>query len=445
MFRSLRSQLADNPSQLYGGIGITDLDGDGHLECFVASWGGKNLVLKWGGDAYFDIADEVLSDYGSEGMGVAAGDFDGDGREEIFVSTSEASEDCLFAWRRGRWQNLLHTFDQRPIASQSVLTLDRFGMGRFGFLVAQEGGPFRLIEMMGGERIADNAATLGLARIAGGRSLIAGPILGSGLDLYAGNEGIVNMLFRARTDGRYEEIALPLGLGDSSGFARGLGLLDANGDGRLELFCANRQGPHRLFFQGSSGSFADGGLGWESNARAVVIADFDNDGYEEIFIHNQEQANLLLAWREGSWRAVDCGEAVEPQGFGVAAIAADLDGDGRLELLLGHGESAPQPLSLYACPENRNHWCRVMPLTASGAPARGALVWLWADGRQQTRVIDCGSGYLSQTEPVAHFGLGRADLVERVEIRWVDGVTIELIDVVVDRLHRVPYPNGELH
>ena len=113
----------------------------------------------------------------------------------------------------------------------------------------------------------------------------------------------------------------------------------------------------------------------------------------------------------------------------------DFDGDGRLELLISHGESSAQPLSLYRPRLGAsNHWLRVAPRTVFGAPARGAVVRpsiqssihpsiplyhfhlhppprpyqvrLTAAGRTQLRVIDSGSGYLCQMEPVAHFGLG---------------------------------------
>ena len=119
-----------------------------------------------------------------------------------------------------------------------------------------------------------------------------------------------------------------------------------------------------------------------------------------------------------------------------------MDGDGRLELLISHGESAMQPLSLYHTPDNANHWLRILPYTRHGAPARGALVILVADGRTQRRAIDSGSGYLCQMEPVAHFGLGRVMEIDRVEVRWPDGVVFTLNHPGVDQLIKVRHPYG---
>ncbi|MBV5335536.1 ASPIC/UnbV domain-containing protein, partial [bacterium] len=108
------------------------------------------------------------------------------------------------------------------------------------------------------------------------------------------------------------------------------------------------------------------------------------------------------------------------------AVAADVDGDGRLELILAHGGGHAAPLSLYRPTPNPNSWLRVAPLTAHGAPARGAIVSLWADGRRQRRVICAGSGHLCQMEPVAHFGLGTLQTVEQIEIQWPDGVAVTI-------------------
>ena len=434
----------DNPAQLYTGMCVVDLDGDGMDECYAGAYGGRNLVLKWGGDAFFDIGIAPLSDDLSTTMGVAAGDADGDGREELYLANGETFDDRLFAWRRGGWMDLLWSRKERGQSSQSVLALDRFGMGRFGFLVAHEGGPFRYYEVMGQDRIEEAGAVLGLARIAGGRSLVAGPILGQGMQIYAGNEGIANMLFVPNAQGRFEERAALHGLADIEGKARGLALIDANADGLLDIVCTTARGPQRFFVQGLQSIFRDSEIeafSERADARSVVVADFDNDGYEEIFVHCQGQRNRLFAWRDEDWRKIDCGEAEELDGYGVGAVVGDWNGDGMLELMLGHGESMPQPLSLYGVRANGNHWLRVSPRTGAGAPARGAVVKIVSAGRSQIRVIDCGSGYLCQQEAVAHFGLGSSTVVDKLEVEWVDGAKLVIERPAVDHLHRIAYPN----
>merc|ERR1712109_247395 len=96
------------------------------------------------------------------------------------------------------------------------------------------------------------------------------------------------------------------------------------------------------------------------------------------------------------------------------------------ELLLSHGESASEPLTLYNVNNGKTNNCiRIFVRHKTGAPARGSSVRLFLDDEScQMRVIDAGSGYLCQMEPVAHFGLGsKMPLSMTVEIRWPDGVT----------------------
>jgi hypothetical protein len=279
--------------------------------------------------------------------------------------------------------------------------------------------------------------------VTGGRAVLAVPLVGDRPDLFAGNEGGPNFLFRNRGDGTFEEVAAELGLDDPDEHARGVAVGDFDGDGRLDLACGNWEGPHRLFLQTPQGDFRDvatPAFAMPSRVRTVIAADFDNDGFEEVFFNNIGEPNRLFARRDGRWAPVEIGDAADADGLGTGAAVADLDGDGRLELLVAHGESARQPLGLFRGPATDHAWLRVRPLTRHGAPARGAVVRLVAGGRAQVRVIDGGSGYLCQMEPVAHFGLGSVGQVQLVEVRWPDGAASVMETPAVRQTLRVEYP-----
>jgi hypothetical protein len=108
--------------------------------------------------------------------------------------------------------------------------------------------------------------------------------------------------------------------------------------------------------------------------------------------------------------------------------------------MIAHGETAPQPLSFYKTPANANHWLRVRPLTRAGAPARGATVTMVSAGQSRLQVIDGGSGYQCQMEPVAHFGLGQQTHVDELIIRWPSGATAVMRTPTIDQLIVVPHP-----
>ncbi|MCA9790645.1 MAG: ASPIC/UnbV domain-containing protein, partial [Candidatus Eremiobacteraeota bacterium] len=129
----------------------------------------------------------------------------------------------------------------------------------------------------------------------------------------------------------------------------------------------------------------------------------------------------------------------EPQAAGTGAVVGDFDQDGRLELLICHGEERMESLSLFR-PETVGQYLRVMPLTPAGAPARGAQVVIRTGQREQVRIIDGGSGYLCQMEPVAHFGLGSLTEVDEVEVRWPDGAEVKLNRQPADQTLKVTHP-----
>ncbi|MCW2245731.1 hypothetical protein M2352_001322 [Azospirillum fermentarium] len=451
MFLDCTDLMTGNEPRASHGMAVADVDGDGRLEILVT--GDGNRVLKWDGTRLTDTADAVLADATRPSLAVAAADLDGDGREELYIVTGDPAAgtkefaDRLFACFGTRWFDLLSqsentTFATR-IPARSVAAMDRSGTGRYGFVIACEGQPLRLLELQRHGRLADMAEDAGIDLIGQGRGLVALPLMSARMDLFAANEGGPNFLFRNLGDGSFEEIAGERGIADSRSAARGVAVLDADGDGLLDLLVGHAEGPQRLWLQRSGGGFvdaADGDMSLPGPVRNVIAADFDNDGYEELFFNLHGAPNRLFGWRNERWVELDLGDAAEPKGLGCGAVAADIDGDGRLELLISHGEGAAQPLSLYRTAPNGNHWLRVQPLTPAGAPARGAIVTCTAGDRRQKRAVCAGSGYLCQGEPVAHFGLGGAASVEQVEVRWPDGI-IAIIDAPpINQVLTVPHP-----
>lgn len=453
MFINKTALLLDNPPQLNYGVAVTDIDNDGAFELFVAGYGHPNLALKWNGTGFVDVADPVLADSSRQAIGVAACDFDNDGREEIYVLNTDTFMgrkrfgDRLFVRFDEQWLDLFSMPQNEgafnETAGRSVACLDRRGNGRYGFFVANYGGPMRLYELDADGRLVDVAEEAGVALITGGRSLLCAPLVSKHLDIFAANENGPNFLFRNRGDGTFEDVAAEMGLSDLYEHGRGVALLNLEGSDAFGLVYGNWEGPHRLFRLAPEAGFTEitpQAMRKPSRIRTVIAADFDNDGYEEVFFNNIGQPNRLFGWREGGWQELDAGEAIEPRGLGTGAAIGDFDGDGRLELLVSHGESGRQPLSLYHTPENDNGWLRVLPLTKAGAPARGSAVTLFGATRTQRRIIDGGSGYLCQMEPVAHFGLGAQNAVERVEIRWPDGATLNLDNPQPGQTLRVKHP-----
>lgn len=461
-----------NPTQLNYGMAVTDVDGDGDLEVVVAGYDGPNLVLKYDRtlNRLVNIAIDdssspyyTLRDRAGNAIGVTACDVDGDGREEIyFLNTNNAYSgratysDKLFKFRNGRFEDLLG--DELNVlrgvanhmAGRSVACVDRKGTGRYSIYVANYAsgsvGPHSLLEMdeaasdvsKGIIALSDVAAEAGVNKLTGGRGVVVGPILSqSKSDVFCDNENGPNFLFKNNGDGTFVNMATQAGVEDRSQHGRGVALADFNGDGKTDIVYGNWNGPHRLYLQGSDSKFrniASGGFAAPSPIRTVIAADFDNDKELEVFFNNiAYRGNAPNRLFRVSRRAdadpliseLNVGDAAEPQGRGTGGTVTDLDGDGQLDLLLAHGESVQQPISVFKVTQgSSNNWLRVIPRTQFGSFARGAKVTAFTrQSGAHTRIIDGGSGYLCEMEPVAHFGLG-TDEVTVLEVSWPDGSSI---------------------
>nr|XP_036871679.1 cartilage acidic protein 1 isoform X5 [Manis javanica] len=387
-----------NPTQLNYGVAVTDVDHDGDFEIVVAGYNGPNLVLKYdrAQKRLVNIAvDErsspyyALRDRQGNAIGVTACDIDGDGREEIyFLNTNNA--------------------------------------------------------------------------FSGGRGVSVGPILSSSAsDIFCDNENGPNFLFHNQGDGTFVDAAAGAGVDDPHQHGRGIALADFNRDGKVDIVYGNWNGPHRLYLQMSAHGkvrfrdIASPKFSMPSPVRTVIAADFDNDQELEIFFnnfaHRSASANRLfrVIRREHGdplLEELNPGDALEPEGRGTGGVVTDFDGDGMLDLILSHGESMAQPLSVFQGSQGfSNNWLRVVPRTRFGAFARGAKVVLYTKkSGAHLRIIDGGSGYLCEMEPVAHFGLGK-DEASSVEVTWPDGkmTSRSVASGEMNSVLEIPYPRDE--
>jgi hypothetical protein len=461
MFMDVSRSIGHNPPRMHSGVAVADLDGDGRNEFVVAGFGDPNRLLRWAGGQLRDIGSPTFAGAHERVTGLAAGDVDGDGREELYLLNTDAENgpkriaDRLLKSRLdGSWEDLFERSQQlrNTGSGRSVAAIDRRGVGRYGFFVANHRRPMRLYELGPAGVLADLAPALGLAHTASGRGALTVPLFSHHTDIVCANDRGPNLVFRNRGDGIFDECSAELGLADADEHGHAVTSLDAGG-GQLGLFWGTRERPHRLMVRGEDGSWRDratAGLAFPRAVWTVIAADFDNDGHDELFFNNLGEPNRLFrlsvnTGTEGELliTMLDPGDARDPEGLGTGAAVCDIDGDGVLELLIARGESEPQPLGLFkARTAKGNNWLRVRPLTRFGAPARGSIVHAEAAGRVRVKGVSGGSGYMCQMEPIAHFGFGPDLRPERVRVTWPDGAGVVLLNPGVNRTVTVPYPRG---
>ncbi len=449
MFERLAIDLAGGAA--VRSLCVAEIDGCGSPALLLGVEGGPNRLFALTPRGPVPCAADAAACPEEATTSLAAGDLDGDGAEEIFLAGRAASA----AEGRTHLLDLEEGILRERLAEEQATALARLGEARActlpadigrpqGVLVAPRGGPAGFFTLDDGG-CRDLAAGFGLAELLAASSLLFAPLFGERAVLAVFSEIGGSQLLLPDGSGMFAERRRGTGA-ILPGARCGAAVPSAAHDG-FDLFLGAAEGPLGLFTGLDAELLTDVSpplLAAPAQVTAALVADFDNDGADELFLCCRGEPNRLFGWREGGWRPLDVGAATLPLGAHELAAALDIDGDGCLELLLfsgtpGHGEG----VVFRAPPATGHSWIRVLPLAPEGAPARGATVVLVESGRCRRRVIDCGNGAV-QSEPVAHFGLGRDGRPERVEIRWPDSAYFEIVAPAPGRLHRVPHPGRRL-
>ncbi len=189
-------------------------------------------------------------------------------------------------------------------------------------------------------------------------------------------------------------------------------------------------------------------LGW-----GTLFVDIDNDGWPDLFMANGhvypevDKMGLLSTFRErkilywnehnGKFRDVslDAGPGITTPSNGHGVAAADIDNDGAVELLINNIHDHPNLLKNTG---DHGNWILLkLEGTKSNRDAIGARVSLRIANHTQTQEVRSGGGYISQSDFRLHFGLGSANKVDSVEIRWPSGSITRLESLGVNRIIRI--------
>jgi len=490
-----------------GGLGLIDFDRDGDLDLFVANGAtmgdpehgpGSRLYENLGAMRFADVTSQAGIDLHRWAMGVAVGDYDGDGWDDLYV-TCHGPNVLL----RNTGAGFVDVTAQAGVGDPRWGTTAAFGdLDRDGDLdlyvvnyldfdianppprsrfkgVPVMGGPHGLnaqhdilYENLGDGTFRDVTASAGCRPPHAGYGLSA-VILDLDADgwpdIFVGNDSMPNLLYHNLGGMRFEEIGGRSGLAVNADGGEqatmGIGVADVNGDGLPDIFSTNFSSDTNTLQLNIDGKFFDDrtmqyGLGMVSRpflGWSCGFADFDHDGDEDLLVvngHVYPEATVetmdsdyrqppLLFERVGSrFTRVRAGEGAgaflsEPRS-GRAAVIGDLDGDGDLDIVTGDLNG---PIRILRNDGAGGSWLIVRLQDSSGCNPGGIgarIEVITPTARQRRWLI--GGGFQSSAAPYVHFGLPTGTETVSVEVSWPHGQVQRLDNVAAGRLLTVHRP-----
>lgn len=438
---------------------------------------------------------------GVAGGGVSFCDFNQDGLDDITLATGQNEPIHFYKNTGGGFQKLPALVPHIDQAKQ-VLWVDYDNDGDKDFFVATFNGTNRLYQNTGSLILQDVTLAAGLPAL-GYQTFGAcwGDYDRDGWpDLYFGERKFgqtgqpnENRLFRNKADGTFEEVSLLAGANDPGKIPFCSAFFDFNNDKWPDLYTANdKLSGNTLLQNNGDGTFSDvstmTGAGIEMDAMCVAVGDYDNDGWQDVYVSDIENGNEFLHNLGGNGMPVTFEEVAEQTGtafygIGWGSSFLDAENDGDLDLYVsgmkvgsavvssafyqnnGDGTFSQPPAGfsgdtvssfnnaigdfnndgfpdimvintipfksqLWKNAGGNLNWLKIdLQGVLSNRDAMGARIEVYAGGNYQMRYRHCGIGFLGQNSDTEIIGLGNFEKADSVIITWPTGHIDRLFDI----------------
>ena len=474
--------FADIPS---GGIAVADYDGNGYPDLFVTGYYHDNRLYFNQGDGTFSQDPAINADIaGSRCSVAAAADYDNDGWPDIYVGCRNQSNLLLRNLAGNGFENAIVPAIDHAVSSvnsartDAVAWGDLTGNGHLDLFVGvyptssapdlDDPANLDRILINHGDGSWSNATLdyTGSDRAKLTRTALAVTISdldGDGRpDIYVVNDKLQgNVLWRNEGPGCgdwcFSDVAADAGA-DTEVFGMGLAVSDVDRDGLWDLYFSSIDeqallrgtGQQPLAFEREANTVLNHqAVGW-----GTIFADFDNDGWEDVFLavnsgsfsSSETVDQLFRNQQDGSFVSVTDGSVFDVVRPSEPAAIVDFDLDGRLDLVVGHWNQSPGYRLYRNTSSAAGNWIGFR-LEGGGPVNRDAIGTQLAidtgDGSPQMRELRAGESRGSSHQQILHFGLGTQESAD-VTVVWPGGLTELLQDMPAGQYHELSYPEDNV-
>lgn len=446
-FELVSAEVGLEAHDLYShGCSVADFDSDGFSDVLVTGFGSVRLYRNQGDGTFRDITAESGLNCDRWQTGATWADVDRDGNLDLFVVT-------YVDWKPRLGEQCVNTDKIRDVCGPSRYL----------------GQPDYLWHNRGDGRFEDISESSGVALPGRGFSAVAIDVNGDGWqDFFVANDVQENYLFLGDRSGHFQEAGVLWGCAYSStGHAQGsmgAAATDVNGDGWPDLWVTNfTEEDNALYLNEGGTGFTDSsvavglaGVSWKWVGFGTGFADFDHDGWLDLVIANghvqysskgapyRQPAQLFR--NQGGGRFAESSSSggsyfrdVHP-GRGLAI--GDFNDDGAADFVVVHQN---EPATLLQNRRQTRCWARLLLCgTTSNRDGFGAKVTFNIDGRQTTRWVQSGSGYLSTFDPRVLLALPNNQNVT-VNVLWPSGMEEEFPNLTQRQTHVLREGRGIRH